>query len=430
MSAPQLTLEALQQVLKQDAQEREDREQAQSAHRRKYQALRKSLTEVWQDCREHLRPKQPNLDLLFQNPISPAGHTLVPLQSLPRNVQNKLLENKSIDDNSNTTIVQVPWTYLSSQVAVDEGDSLHRPLHGNLTTKLSEYTRGMSGRAQPFRPGGERDETKQHSNDDDAAAEQVERSRRVLELTNGHPSEETERRRELEKLLLTAPPGVDFKVGLSYVQVYGEEMKSSRSQQDVEDLETADTQEYTSDGIMPAPRQTVTEGMMFSRGFFDDDSLFGSSSSSSSDEDDSSVEEKEVVEKEAVPLALKETNDGIESSSLSIEEGKLEDLDQLIHHLTLSADENQLFSKKIAPANPLQLAERQAHNQHDAARKSWASTKLLPIPESGMYVPNPAMTFPFILDDFQQQAIARLERNESVFVAAHTSAGKVCDTTR
>jgi antiviral helicase SKI2 len=28
------------------------------------------------------------------------------------------------------------------------------------------------------------------------------------------------------------------------------------------------------------------------------------------------------------------------------------------------------------------------------------------------------------LDDFQQQAVARLERSESVFVAAHTSAGK------
>ncbi|EEC50651.1 predicted protein [Phaeodactylum tricornutum CCAP 1055/1] len=34
------------------------------------------------------------------------------------------------------------------------------------------------------------------------------------------------------------------------------------------------------------------------------------------------------------------------------------------------------------------------------------------------------MTFPFILDGFQQQAVVRLERSESVFVAAHTSAGK------
>ena len=34
------------------------------------------------------------------------------------------------------------------------------------------------------------------------------------------------------------------------------------------------------------------------------------------------------------------------------------------------------------------------------------------------------MSYPFTLDEFQQQAVARLERAESVFVAAHTSAGK------
>lgn len=37
---------------------------------------------------------------------------------------------------------------------------------------------------------------------------------------------------------------------------------------------------------------------------------------------------------------------------------------------------------------------------------------------------DPAMSFPFTLDPFQCQAIYHLERGESVFVAAHTSAGK------
>ncbi|VEL32138.1 unnamed protein product [Protopolystoma xenopodis] len=39
-------------------------------------------------------------------------------------------------------------------------------------------------------------------------------------------------------------------------------------------------------------------------------------------------------------------------------------------------------------------------------------------------VPNPARTWPFELDAFQKQAIICLEQNQSVFVAAHTSAGK------
>ena len=39
-------------------------------------------------------------------------------------------------------------------------------------------------------------------------------------------------------------------------------------------------------------------------------------------------------------------------------------------------------------------------------------------------VPEPVIEYPFELDDFQKRAVYHLERRESVFVAAHTSAGK------
>lgn len=39
-------------------------------------------------------------------------------------------------------------------------------------------------------------------------------------------------------------------------------------------------------------------------------------------------------------------------------------------------------------------------------------------------VPNPAIDWPFELDDFQKRAVYRLEQGNCVFVAAHTSAGK------
>ncbi len=39
-------------------------------------------------------------------------------------------------------------------------------------------------------------------------------------------------------------------------------------------------------------------------------------------------------------------------------------------------------------------------------------------------IPNPAISYPFELDDFQKRAVYRLEQGNSVFVAAHTSAGK------
>jgi antiviral helicase SKI2 len=40
------------------------------------------------------------------------------------------------------------------------------------------------------------------------------------------------------------------------------------------------------------------------------------------------------------------------------------------------------------------------------------------------HVPEMARKFPFELDVFQKYAVYHLERGESVFVAAHTSAGK------
>lgn len=39
-------------------------------------------------------------------------------------------------------------------------------------------------------------------------------------------------------------------------------------------------------------------------------------------------------------------------------------------------------------------------------------------------IEKPALTYPFTLDPFQQQAIACIERGDSVLVSAHTSAGK------
>ena len=57
-------------------------------------------------------------------------------------------------------------------------------------------------------------------------------------------------------------------------------------------------------------------------------------------------------------------------------------------------------------------------------RSDWVNTTLLDVSEFSSIVPHPAVSYPFELDGFQKQAIARLEMNENVFVAAHTSAGK------
>ncbi|XP_031644401.1 helicase SKI2W-like isoform X2 [Oncorhynchus kisutch] len=59
-------------------------------------------------------------------------------------------------------------------------------------------------------------------------------------------------------------------------------------------------------------------------------------------------------------------------------------------------------------------------------KKRWAIPINITSPCDDFYkrIPNPAFKYPFELDVFQKQAVLRLEAHESVFVAAHTSAGK------
>uniref|UniRef100_A0A673HWG5 Helicase SKI2W-like n=1 Tax=Sinocyclocheilus rhinocerous TaxID=307959 RepID=A0A673HWG5_9TELE len=58
--------------------------------------------------------------------------------------------------------------------------------------------------------------------------------------------------------------------------------------------------------------------------------------------------------------------------------------------------------------------------------KKWAVPVDISSPCDDFYkrIPDPAFKYPFELDVFQKQAILRLEAHDSVFVAAHTSAGK------
>uniref|UniRef100_A0A3B3VUC6 SKI2 subunit of superkiller complex n=1 Tax=Poecilia latipinna TaxID=48699 RepID=A0A3B3VUC6_9TELE len=59
-------------------------------------------------------------------------------------------------------------------------------------------------------------------------------------------------------------------------------------------------------------------------------------------------------------------------------------------------------------------------------KKKWAVPVDILSPCEDFYkrIPNPAFKWPFELDTFQKQAVLRLEAHDSVFVAAHTSAGK------
>ena len=72
----------------------------------------------------------------------------------------------------------------------------------------------------------------------------------------------------------------------------------------------------------------------------------------------------------------------------------------------------------------LVISATNTQQSSEASRKAeWAVMVDVSQPLSDFHqqVPSMAFTWPFELDTFQKQAVLRLERNESVFVAAHTS---------
>ncbi|XP_008279342.1 helicase SKI2W [Stegastes partitus] len=70
--------------------------------------------------------------------------------------------------------------------------------------------------------------------------------------------------------------------------------------------------------------------------------------------------------------------------------------------------------------------EKSKPKENPEENKKWAIPVNITSPCEDFYkrIPNPAFKWPFELDVFQKQAVLRLEAHDSVFVAAHTSAGK------
>jgi hypothetical protein len=432
------------------------------------------------------RPIPPDV---YKCPLSEHSTTLVDWNSLPRSIQ-ELYERPTAteaEEEDGGGILEIDRMHLmaaattagptagatttsttaDTTTATEASSSAvnRRPLTGNMTNKLTEYTRGVSGQCRPFLPVGMAEE-KDHAADGDGGDDggdttsttanpyltplAIENSLKVLE--QGVEASWK------DGTLLTAPPGVDFTVGLSYEDIYGpqkdtEEAKESLSSTTEEPPNTVDesSEQMGTSAASSKGTSYLTTAIQWDQNFLDDDSLFGSSESESDDSDDDndddedsedeSGEKKEENDGDDVDAAAagKDEDEDAESPSTTSQaaqqtdldeiNGPEEDIDQLLKEFSRAEarTKKELISKDDQDdinLNPLELAQRQKKMLNDSTRKSWATTALLPIDDFASWIPNPAITFPFTLDTFQQQAVARLERNESVFVAAHTSAGK------
>uniref|UniRef100_A0A672ILF3 SKI2 homolog, superkiller viralicidic activity 2-like n=1 Tax=Salarias fasciatus TaxID=181472 RepID=A0A672ILF3_SALFA len=100
-------------------------------------------------------------------------------------------------------------------------------------------------------------------------------------------------------------------------------------------------------------------------------------------------------------------------------------------------DKDQLHVNPVLSLCPQDAASpssqpQKSKDQQSKSKESPEATKKWAIPvditspcqDFHKRIPNPAFKWPFELDVFQKQAVLRLEAHDSVFVAAHTSAGK------
>jgi len=387
--APPIPLERIQEQCRQRLADRKRKNQEKRARERRYAPLQAAIDEFWDKQTILQTPTPP-----YACSLSQPAYKYTQWKHLSTNVQDELRETFNPTD--------AEWCYVPVRYLGESAASV------TLSNKLSEYTRGLSGRVQPFAPGGI----------DANVTEEVDRSEEIAKSCK-ILSQSTKESWD-QGLLLTAPPGVDL-MGLTWEQVHGNAKEDNDEEEEVGEVQQEETIETEEVRGFQAPSS------FYDRAFFEDDSLFGSSSSESeSDDEEESVDEKEKQKDEDAnepiqDLSFLKLKDESTVTTVAPSDGE-EDLDQLLKELSLDSTD-RIFEKRKQPT-AIQLAEQQAQHLQNTSRKTWASAQLLPIHDFASYIPNPALVYPFTLDTFQQQAIARLERSESVFVAAHTSAGK------
>ena len=151
---------------------------------------------------------------------------------------------------------------------------------------------------------------------------------------------------------------------------------------------------------------------MFSSGkskFLDDDDDYDEDSDSDSDE----ISSKESSES---ALGDAEGKDKEQGAGEGRGEGGEEEDDD--------AEDKELDGLLTELSNQKDTVASGQDATFNKAPTEWSAIDTTDVSDFKSLVPTMAIEYPFELDDFQKRAIYRLERNENVFVAAHTSAGK------
>lgn len=133
-------------------------------------------------------------------------------------------------------------------------------------------------------------------------------------------------------------------------------------------------------------------------------------------DEDAAKEVEAVLEEESTrPEAMTDGDGAVQTNGASVEEEESSGDEEEEVHALLPVE-----FPALAPHGPLALARNQRGG------REWAHMVDIDrdITNFSELVPEMARTWPFELDTFQKEAVYHLENGDSVFVAAHTSAGK------
>ena len=110
-----------------------------------------------------------------------------------------------------------------------------------------------------------------------------------------------------------------------------------------------------------------------------------------------------------------------EGSAVSLEDS--DDIHQLTSDVEVVTPPSPLMTS-ISSLQVLSISSGPAPSQPTVTKWAEMLDAEAPLTDFHQQVPQMAFSWPFELDTFQKQAVLKLEQAESVFVAAHTSAGE------
>uniref|UniRef100_A0A453NED0 Helicase ATP-binding domain-containing protein n=1 Tax=Aegilops tauschii subsp. strangulata TaxID=200361 RepID=A0A453NED0_AEGTS len=258
-----------------------------------------------------------------------------------------------------------------------------------------DFVRGRVN-SRPFRPGGLQDDAAEAAALEKAFPEGARNGDWVRELMSGGPA-------------LNAPPGFPKGLDLGQLKEYNSHWKCFRDGEHVEEQPASSSNDSTD-------KYSVQFDDLFKIAWDEDDANIVSHEDDgeqlAGDEGTNDVNERKVdkLQDASETLTMADTDKQETNAREDISEAQT-DLDKM---LSSEVQDTRRETSGLVDDKPAQEGTDWALVVGDNSI----------VANFHKLVPDMAIEYPFELDKFQKEAIYYLEKGESVFVAAHTSAGK------